>query len=169
MPRKEIPPKTCEWCGTTFERKMFGNRLEDVSVFRRRRFCSLTCANSRNGVTKGTLHWRARKLRGPKCEACGATASLHAHHIDQDPANNEPENIQTLCKQCHDFWHSTQKRRGWPIAGRMPALIYVVGIARVAHGVPHRLDRLAALGNALVPQIAEWIGRRIMTFEQAQS
>jgi hypothetical protein len=29
------------------------------------------------------------------------------------------------------------------------------------------VDRLAALGNALVPQIAEWIGRRILDFEQA--
>jgi hypothetical protein len=27
------------------------------------------------------------------------------------------------------------------------------------------VDRLAALGNALVPQIAEWIGRRILNFE----
>jgi len=29
------------------------------------------------------------------------------------------------------------------------------------------VDRLAALGNALLPQIAEWIGRRIVEFEDA--
>jgi hypothetical protein len=28
------------------------------------------------------------------------------------------------------------------------------------------VDRLAALGNALLPQIAEWIGRRIFEYEQ---
>jgi hypothetical protein len=28
------------------------------------------------------------------------------------------------------------------------------------------VDRLAALGNSLVPQIAEWIGRRIMSFAE---
>jgi hypothetical protein len=28
------------------------------------------------------------------------------------------------------------------------------------------VDRLAALGNALVPQIAEWIGRRILDYEE---
>jgi site-specific DNA-cytosine methylase len=28
------------------------------------------------------------------------------------------------------------------------------------------VDRLAALGNALLPQIAEWIGRRILEYEQ---
>jgi site-specific DNA-cytosine methylase len=38
----------------------------------------------------------------------------------------------------------------------------------VAHGVPDRLDQLAALGNALVPQIAEWIGRRILEAEAEQ-
>ena len=32
---------------------------------------------------------------------------------------------------------------------------------RVAHGLPNRLDRIGALGNSIVPQIAEWIGKRL--------
>jgi len=35
-------------------------------------------------------------------------------------------------------------------------------VGRVAHGVPARTHRLKCLGNALVPQIAEFIGRQIM-------
>jgi hypothetical protein len=31
------------------------------------------------------------------------------------------------------------------------------------------VDRLAALGNALLPQIAEWIGWRILEYERAAS
>jgi DNA (cytosine-5)-methyltransferase 1 len=40
-------------------------------------------------------------------------------------------------------------------------------VGRVADGVPARVDRLAALGNALLPQIAEWIGCSILEHEAA--
>jgi DNA (cytosine-5)-methyltransferase 1 len=35
-------------------------------------------------------------------------------------------------------------------------------VGRVAHGVASRVDRLRCLGNALVPQIPEMIGRTIL-------
>ena len=38
-------------------------------------------------------------------------------------------------------------------------------LGRVAYGVPHRVDRLKGLGNAIVPQIAEVLGRMIQSHE----
>ena len=39
-------------------------------------------------------------------------------------------------------------------------------LGRVAHGVPGRVDRLKQLGNAVVPQVVEQIGRAIMKIER---
>jgi DNA (cytosine-5)-methyltransferase 1 len=38
-------------------------------------------------------------------------------------------------------------------------------VGRVAHGVFKRVDRLKCLGNAVVPQVVEWIGNRILEIE----
>jgi DNA (cytosine-5)-methyltransferase 1 len=38
-------------------------------------------------------------------------------------------------------------------------------VGRVVNGVSRRVDRLRSLGNAVVPQVVEWIGRRILEAE----
>jgi hypothetical protein len=116
------PERHCERCGLPLTRRRFGSRLEDRSAFLRRRFCSLTCANSRSKLTKGGYHWRARKYRKTACEACGRMKALHVHHVNGNPSDNDPVNLQTLCTHCHNFWHAALDRLGRPIAGRMPPL-----------------------------------------------
>lgn len=120
---KQAPTKFCKFCGNLLERKRYNGRLEDFGVFHRRKFCSLFCSESKtDGLTKHGYSWRARKFLKQRCEACGLDRDLHAHHIDQDITRNVSENIQTLCMNCHGFWHATARRIGRPIAGRMPAL-----------------------------------------------
>ena len=50
-------------------------------------------------------------------------------------------------------WTSSQLHGGWSAEPR---------VDRVADGVPDRVDRVRCLGNAVVPRIAEFIGRRLM-------
>ncbi len=46
-------------------------------------------------------HEISRAFVGPRCESCGATESLHVHHINEDWTDHRPENLKTLCINCH--------------------------------------------------------------------
>lgn len=57
-----------------------------------------------NNWTGGIGIYRAIKLR-EECERCGSTSHLLTHHKDEDRYNNAPENLECLCKKCHQNHH----------------------------------------------------------------
>ena len=122
---KAAEPRQCEHCSKTLERRRnAAGRLEGFRDFMRRRFCSLSCANSRSkgGESRKASHYHARKQRAECCEACGTSKRLQVHHIDEDWTNNDPANLQTLCVFCHAFWHAMHRRLGMTPTQRMPKL-----------------------------------------------
>jgi 5-methylcytosine-specific restriction endonuclease McrA len=49
-----------------------------------------------------------------RCRRCGVTEAqerrqgraLHVHHIDGDVTNNDPLNLETICRRCHKALHA---------------------------------------------------------------
>lgn len=132
--RAPEPKKHCLHCGQQLRRKRIGDRLEDLGVFKRRRYCDRTCmaaGMNKPEVTKGAHLWRARKHRKDACEKCGATERLHVHHRDENWRNNDPLNLMTLCPSCHLKLHWAQgehtPKRRWVRAMGLDGLLGFCG------------------------------------------
>ena len=80
-----------------------------------------------------------------------------AEHGDEQ---GEPRNISDGCSPWRRWQGSPELARHW---GTEPKL------GRLAHGIPNRVDRLRCLGNAVVPQIVELIGRAIIQSQEVET
>ena len=103
--------KTCIQCGAEMHRKRFpSGRLESRRIFEARKFCDQRCMalNMQKDVCTSESHSRVKASRtaSSNCELCGAAGRLHVHHVDNNPLNNSPDNLRTLCPSCHRKCHS---------------------------------------------------------------
>jgi site-specific DNA-cytosine methylase len=95
---------------------------------------------------------RERFLRGLRRAALAACSSHQSGPGGQQPG--EPSDSLQVVPQLF----ARDSKAAWPAYG------WEDGIPRVASRIPARMDRLKCLGNAVVPQIAEMLGRAIMNF-----
>jgi len=72
----------------------------------------------RGGDYYASSHWRSvaawvKRERGHRCESCGSSAGLHAHHNDEYVwlGEERPIDLTVLCMGCHNEAH------GWPRKG----------------------------------------------------
>ncbi len=80
--------RECRTCGSHFIAK----RKDKV-------FCNRACK------VKNRQGFSYRRYKMDRCEFCGFVAvhpcQLDVDHIDGNRQNNEPDNLQTLCANCH--------------------------------------------------------------------
>jgi DNA (cytosine-5)-methyltransferase 1 len=89
----------------------------------------------------------------------GGTRLREPHVADADCAGREERDAAAVPSISRFLAGGIAARgREWPIEP---------GVGRVVDGVPRGVDRLRALGNAVVPQIPELIGRAILQAEAA--
>jgi DNA (cytosine-5)-methyltransferase 1 len=92
----------------------------------------------------------------------------------EDVADSNPEGLER-CKDGNNTkeWQSSQELKSRSLAmfrerNKRETWATDSGILRVANGIPHRVDRIKCLGNAVVPQCAEFFAERINEIIESQ-
>jgi len=130
-----------------------------------------------NGAGFGTVLRDLATIRYNAEWACFPASAFGAHHkryrvfivAYPQSRNVQPPKQTRACQS--STWEQEQghTNRDRGIFAQLPTIDPRLSseprVGRVAHGIPHRVDRLRALGNAVVPQVAEWIGQRILEME----
>lgn len=93
-------------------------------------------------------------------------ALSHIGSGSTDVANTDGERRQkSLCKGARVFAGNNVGRSGVERRQSDGWWETEPNVGRVANGVPARLDRLRGLGNAVVPQVAELVGRMVIDYD----
>ena len=116
------------------------------------------------GCERGSRRGEIGNLVGPSraAEVDGQQRKRVRHAADDGSAN-----VAYTASAGLEGWKQP-KASSWGSLAQLTSGQWLVepDVGRVAHGVPARVDRLRALGNAIVPQIAEIIGRAILKMEE---
>jgi DNA (cytosine-5)-methyltransferase 1 len=166
-------------CGRRAARQQAGQTVGQ------RRSAIATSSDARaisDSTINGRFSWRSSdKQEGTRGRQSGGGGECSSNLANTDQPRLEGWIGQKLqeCASQRSAWQSNSSRQcsaafggGWWLAE--PAMGELVdGVSgglvrfggRVAKGVPNRVQKLRALGNAVVPQIPELIGRAIMEAE----
>lgn len=116
------------YCGRRVKPKLIKNhKLSDICEVSKSAYCTtcgLVTIYQRNDIKKNSIYWRCgksspnkrmkkqkihRSMKKDVCELCGFipkhAQQLDIHHKDGNHYNDTPENMQTLCANCHRLEH----------------------------------------------------------------
>lgn len=107
----------------------------------------------------GPQHGRNERIENTRRGSEGACAREEQRFVDGCSdvlADARREQSRSAVTREKTGWRSFSEFAGCSWWAVEPA------VGRVANGIPSRVDRLRGLGNAVVPQVAEFVGRQIV-------
>lgn len=106
----------CEVCGN-------GYRRANSHMTYGKKTCSMKCRGiaSRTGSPVSADYpsvrkWMKRRDMIKSCNRCGYSSNpeiLVVHHVDRDRKNNDVNNLEVLCPNCHALEHYLENKKGW--------------------------------------------------------
>lgn len=111
--------------------------LPDPNVYRGRR----KIANSRQSF----WHQARRITPASNCAVCKTQPGSDVNHKDRNPANNDPSNLERLCRKCHRGQHTAEAEIMW-------AMLKDRGVQYIE---VHRQGRAALFAGILADQKEE--------------
>ena len=123
------------------------NRAGNIGKERRAKFADSRCTPSDPG--RALLQERPERERGGR-----------RRDVEQQYFSTYPESKQA--RGVFKPWFSANPESGSDLRGKAGEWITLPGVRARGDGLPSRVARLKALGNAVVPQIPELIGRAIL-------
>jgi len=111
--------KYCDECGPMVKRELARKRQ---AAYRGRKGCLVGVGSGNNQSGEKNHMWKGgvcayRTMRNDvdHCERCGKPRSSASkwgfvtHHKDGDRTNNSVDNLEVLCKRCHQIEHHCEK------------------------------------------------------------
>jgi DNA (cytosine-5)-methyltransferase 1 len=128
------------------EHQQLGKRKTRSDINR----CCEVMADSESIKSRKQTEYERRKDTGRGSIDCGRIETERTENLSDS-------NDYSYWKQCQESLREKNRRTTWESES---------SVRRVANGVSNRVDRIRCLGNAVVPQVAEFIGLKIIKKEK---
>lgn len=148
---KNSLPRIIECSSDVSNANSNGRRLQQIT---RGKFKTETNVND-DGTQESVAHTDGKRWREERQFRCDES--------EERIASGSQKMADPNGSRCKGYWDSPFRGKAeYPMSIFSSWWAIEPDVGRVAHGIPKRVDRLKCLGNAVVPQVVEWIGKQII-------
>jgi 5-methylcytosine-specific restriction endonuclease McrA len=100
--------KWCTFCGEKIKKEKKKEYMKKYHKEHYKKKGYNQKGENNNSYKTGIGIFRRKKLESVEeeiCERCGSDENLLVHHKDRDRTNNDLDNLELLCKSCHQKEH----------------------------------------------------------------